>query len=985
MRTIRLHLQWLIGGSVLVLGIACAMGSYLLLSWLAENEVQHNAQEMAKQAELELDRLLLPPTSLLNLLSNVPDLKTGRLSDWIVRLPAQSSLLRANPMLESVYVGGPHGEFLSLRQIKNQYDRRRFAVGDNVVWLVQAQRTSDMREDGQLRLGFDGKLKVLTRSIDLSAKDYDPRLRLWYLEAIGAGHVIRTQPYTFYSSGREGITLARDMGKGFVVAMDINLKSLSPRLKRLAAKWSARFWLFSHDGHFIVGDQATADKDPMFSNALRADHPDGSHDGGWMKGATGESWWLGSTPVRLDGRDDMDLVYAIPSSVILGKAELVRNLLIAITALILAIMLYVARKSALRFSRPLELLAQASSRVGQLEFQDPIHIKSDISEVKQLADAHDRMRIMLLENQNRINAQQHELKAQLQTLHQAEQRLEQLNADQSATLLAIPDLLFELSEEGEYINVWARDPELLTAQKEALLGHTVNQMLPADAAETVMEAIHEASASGTSFGKIITLDLPNGRHWFELSTSAKSAADHVLRSFMMLSRDITERIASEERIEHLAFHDPLTGLPNRALLLDRLSQALAVARRTLHYGAVMFIDLDQFKNINEVYGHGFGDKVLNAVADVLRRCLREGDTVARLGGDEFVILLPGLSDDEETASGIVITIGEKLRTALEKLGLLEGQAYSATASIGISLFPRQGETVDDLIREADIARYRAKERGRNTLVFFEDDMQATITKRFAMEQALREAIKGNSLQLFLQSKVNRAGKVIGAEALVRWPHPVQGMIMPAMFIPLAEETGLIGGLGEWVLREACRLIVQLTAMGQSLHLAVNVSPRQFHQANFVAKVKDILAETGADPLYLTLEITESLLVERPEEVASRMLELTKLGIRFSIDDFGTGYSSLSYLKRLPLNELKIDKSFVQDIPQDSNDAALVETILSMAHHLGFEVVAEGVETDEQFVFLVDRQCEYFQGYLFHRPQPAQAWLASLKTDAPTRN
>lgn len=444
-----------------------------------------------------------------------------------------------------------------------------------------------------------------------------------------------------------------------------------------------------------------------------------------------------------------------------------------------------------------------------------------------------------------------------------------------------------------------------------------------------------------------------------------------------MNLDITERKEAEAKVEHMAFTDQLTGLPNRASVLERLSQALAVVRRAKRYGAVIFIDLDQFKKINDVYGHGIGDEVLREVATRLRYFMRQGDTVARFGGDEFVILLPELSNDQTVAATQSLAVGEKLRAALEEPLQIKGLSYSATASIGISIFPGQAETVDELIREADIAMYRAKESGRNALIFFEQDMQSAIAERFALEQELREAVKQDRLELFMQSKVDEARQVIGAESLLRWRHPTKGLIPPAVFIPLAEETGIIDKIGEWVLRETCRLIVQLNAMGRSLRLAVNVSPRQFHQDDFVRQVQKLLAETGADPLYLTLEITESLLVDRAADVITRMLQLSELGIRFSIDDFGTGYSSLSYLKRLPLHELKIDKSFVQDIPHDAEDVALVETILSMAHHLGLEVVAEGVETEGQFKFLVEHHCEHYQGYLFSRPQPAREWLAEL--------
>jgi HD-GYP domain-containing protein (c-di-GMP phosphodiesterase class II) len=390
--TIRSHLQRLIGGMVLVIGVACAMGSYLLLSWLADDEVNQNGREMARQAELELDRLLLPPTTLLNLLANVPDLKTGRLSDWIVRLPAQGSLLRANAMLESVYVGGPHGEFMNLREIKNQHDRETFAVGDGVHWLVQSQRTPEARADGQLWWGFDDEFKLISRRTAASVKDFDPTVRPWYRAALGAGHVIRTQPYTFYTSRRQGITLARDMGNGFVVAVDINMESLSPSLRQLAAQWSARFWLFDHERNLIVGDRAEADDDPLLSYALHSALPKDLRSGGWVKDAAGASWWLGSTRVHVDGRDDMELRYAFPRAAILGKAELVRNVLLAITALMLAIMLYAANRSALRFSRPLQEITEQAEAFVKFDFTRKEAVRSRMTEIGILSDSFDQMR-----------------------------------------------------------------------------------------------------------------------------------------------------------------------------------------------------------------------------------------------------------------------------------------------------------------------------------------------------------------------------------------------------------------------------------------------------------------------------------------------------------------------------------------------------------------------------------------------------------------
>jgi len=439
--------------------------------------------------------------------------------------------------------------------------------------------------------------------------------------------------------------------------------------------------------------------------------------------------------------------------------------------------------------------------------------------------------------------------------------------------------------------------------------------------------------------------------------------------------DITEAKRSEAEIARLAYHDALTGLPNRALFQDRLDQSLAAARRAHRFGALMFVDLDQFKRLNDVYGHALGDAVLVEVAQRLSYYLRHEDTVARLGGDEFVVLLPDLALEPDGAATLALAVAEKIRLALESPIHIQDQVYTTAASIGITLFPKNDESVDDLMREADIAMYRAKDSGRNAISYFERDMQDAVTQRYALEQDLREAVRQQAFELHLQSQVDAAGTLMGAEALVRWRHPTRGLIPPASFIPLAEESRLIVPLGEWVLRQACEVIARLDAAGHSLHIAVNVSPRQFQQPNFVQRVKEILSLTGADPTHLTLEITEGLLVDHVIETMGRMAELAALGIRFSIDDFGTGYSSLAYLKRLPLFELKIDKSFVQDIPTDSNDVALVETILAMSRHLHLQVVAEGVETVAQFEFLKAQGCDRFQGYYFHRPQPQGEWLA----------
>ena len=439
--------------------------------------------------------------------------------------------------------------------------------------------------------------------------------------------------------------------------------------------------------------------------------------------------------------------------------------------------------------------------------------------------------------------------------------------------------------------------------------------------------------------------------------------------------DITDQRQAEADIRRLAYYDELTGLANRRLFIDRLSQALAAARRSGHVGALLFIDLDQFKRVNDARGHGIGDALLQQVGGRLTRFLRDEDTVARLGGDEFVVLLINLANSPEAAARLAMGVSEKIRGVMETPFQVEGSDFHIGASIGITVFPKGDENEDDLLREADTAMYRAKDAGRNAVVYFEAAMEENVRARLALEQDLHQAISQNELGLYLQPQVDGQRTLVGAEALLRWHHPTKGLISPLAFIPVAEESGQILALGEWVLRAAAHLLKQCDDLGRPLRLAVNVSPRQFRHTGFVAQVSQILRDAGADPTHLVLEVTEGLVIEDIHDTIAKMEELNKLGIHFSIDDFGTGYSSLAYLKRMPLHELKVDRTFVQDVPHDPNDVALVETILSVARHLNLSVVAEGVETEAQFTFLQSRGCNVFQGYLFDRPLPAEEFRA----------
>ncbi|MFY9512917.1 MAG: EAL domain-containing protein [Rubrivivax sp.] len=439
--------------------------------------------------------------------------------------------------------------------------------------------------------------------------------------------------------------------------------------------------------------------------------------------------------------------------------------------------------------------------------------------------------------------------------------------------------------------------------------------------------------------------------------------------------DITERKQSEEDTHRLAYFDVLTGLPNRRLLLDRIAHALNAAQRSGRVGALLFIDLDNFKQINDARGHSVGDALLKQVAARLCAGLRSEDSVARLGGDEFVVLLGGLGDDLETGARHAMAVADKVREVLAMPFDIDGACYGGAGSIGITLFPKADERVDDLLREADTAMYRAKSAGRNRIAFFEAGMQAEVEQRLALEQDLQEGLAGGQFHLHVQPQFDAAGAEVGAELLLRWQHPQRGNVPPVDFIPMAEETGLIVPLGAFVIAQACEALARLQSEGRSLALSVNVSPRQFRHESFVAQVKATLAATGARASGLVFEVTEGLLIDNWDDTLARISELVALGVRFSIDDFGTGYSSLAYLKKLPLYEVKIDRGFVRDIPHAPNDTAIVEAIVSMARHLQLRVVAEGVETEAQAAFLRGIHCDAMQGYLLARPMPLHGWLA----------
>jgi diguanylate cyclase (GGDEF)-like protein/PAS domain S-box-containing protein len=565
------------------------------------------------------------------------------------------------------------------------------------------------------------------------------------------------------------------------------------------------------------------------------------------------------------------------------------------------------------------------------------------------------------------------------SLQQGKNELHALNAELRLTAAAVARLndmvvIVEVRERSalEQPIIFVNDAfERRTGyQRAGVLGRGWGMLLGSD---TEPEEVGRIVGAVSRF-EAVTAELPyhtraGEPYWVEMELVPFADEGGNNTHWVAVGRDVTGRKKSEQHIHRLAFYDGLTGLPNRRLLLDRIDRLLASAQAGAGFGAVMFIDLDHFKYINDARGHAVGDALLSNAAQRLSKLVRKGDTVARIGGDEFVVLLADLGQDEGDATEAALCVAEDIRQAITESFPIAGQSYNSSASIGVTLLPKAGQTAHDLLREADTAMYRAKAGGRNGVAFFEAKMQAEVERRLTLAGDLAGALDNRELAMHFQLQVDCNGMPTGAELLMRWRRSDGSMVPPDLFIPVAEESGLIVPLGQWALRQACAASLQLAQAGYPMPLSVNVSPSQFRQPDFVAQVRAALAESGAPAERLIFEVTEGLLIANLDDTIARMHELAALGIRLSIDDFGTGYSNLAYLKRMPLFELKIDKSFIRDTPGDANGTAIVQSILAMAGHLGLRVVAEGVETRAQAAFLAANGGPGMQGYLFARPMP----------------
>ncbi len=575
-------------------------------------------------------------------------------------------------------------------------------------------------------------------------------------------------------------------------------------------------------------------------------------------------------------------------------------------------------------------------------------------------------------------------------LHRAYLALQDLraaNARNAAILNAIPDLMFEVDLTGRYLAYHSPRGAMLGAKPEAFLGRTMAEMLSPETAATCLSAIQEAHRRGYSTGTQFDIQLGQDRRWFELSVALKSDYSSEQPTFIALSRDITERKEAENRIYKLAYYDSLTGLPNRLLFMERLEREV---RRADHRGeklAILLLDIDGFKGINDSMGHNIGDSVLRSVADRLRLSIRPSDLVARtaaidhdthlahLGGDEFTVLIPHLRIGEET-----LIVAQRIRDSMRLPVFLEGREMVLTASIGIAIFPDDGNDAATLLKHADTAMYHAKDEGRDNAQFYSAALTEQAITRLDMEHKLRLALERDEFHLVYQPQYEVAsGRIHSVEALIRWRHPEQGLIPPMSFIPLAEENGAIVPIGEWVLWRACEDAARWRQAGTPVLVAVNLSPKQFRNPTLLTTVAEALCASALPPELLELEVTEGALMDDNAATLAVLTALRESGAHIALDDFGTGYSSMSYLKRLPLNNLKVDQSFVRGLPADQDSLAIVKAIVSLARNLGFTVTAEGVETIEQARIMKALECETLQGYYFSKPVLASEISTMLGT------
>ena len=877
------------------------------------------------------------------------------------------------------------------------------STGEGWMLLRQPQggwlnRMTDRRrwDDRHLFFEHDAEGK---QSSHWKSVDYDPRSRSWYKAAIREKNVIHwTAPYIFFTTGDLGVTASTSYvlpdGRDFVVGIDVALNDLSTTTMTAEVGKQGMALVLTDDSRVLALPRHLPGESTAIGHGLFLKH--GNELGlpqlsallkRWQPGtrsemlnfpAGGEEWFARVSPYRL-GDQRLWIVTLAPASDFAPPWSDIALPLSVGLVLMLILAGLVGYQQAKRIARPLETLARSSEKIGLLDFKIDAGEKTAISEIQQLANAHEKMRNLLQHNQHQLVSQQTTLYDQIRALGDAEAKIRDSEAYNKVLYSDsyIPLLVID-PENGQFV-----DCNLAAAKIHGLscVADLVG-LSPADLSPThqydgtlSVEACKVLFQDSPKQGNTIfewRHRRPNGEEWD--SEVHLMPFHHGGRLLIQLSvQDITLRKHSVQALEKLALYDTLTGLYNRSLFLDRLQSALLSARRKSEMVAVLFIDLDRFKEVNDSQGHTVGDDVLRTVAKRFSAVLRSDELLARLGGDEFAVV----STEVDAIS--VGFIAERILASLAKKMDVGNLSFQLGASIGISLYPRDGDTPDTLLRQADIAMYRAKSSGKG-FVQYDPEMSSGLAESMALARELKESLSSpnGGLTLHYQPQFNlQTERLVGAEALIRWNHPALGEISPADFIPIAEARGMMNMVSDWVLREVCRQLLAWRKEGFRFagRMAINIAAQQIEDATFPRQVSEIVRAAGLDPSLFEMELTESGMMRNVELAIELLGELRTAGFALAIDDFGTGYSSLSYLKRLPVNKLKIDKSFVRDMVDDASDHAIVATIIAMGQTLGLQTIAEGVETRAQADALLMLGCHESQGYLFGRPEPADVFSA----------
>jgi diguanylate cyclase (GGDEF)-like protein/PAS domain S-box-containing protein len=977
----------------LVIGTACMVGAglaFLGLKPVTERIAESQFRAATSGVEASLNALFQPADSLLAMVSGWLAGEAPELDSPIVFNRVFQPVLSALPQATSIVAGTADGQAWLLLQQEGGAWRNRMT--DRSRW-----------DDRHLLIDRDADGRETRRWVNL---EYDARTRPWFKAATTAriGEVAWTSPYRFFTTGDPGITASTRLrlkdGRDLVLGVDLKLRDLSRATmnarighrgmalvltddRRLLALPAMRPARIEGDWRPLILRPAANLGSGALDGALLAPRNAGG-DAVFSYYSGGERWLASMRPYPLGGQHFWMLTLAPASDFAPQWLPLLSVLAAALLALLGAAIL-IARAQAHRIAQPLEALAAASERIGRLDFSVASARRSGIAEIDRLAAAQSGMRDLLRDNQSALSAQADALRGQITALRLAKASLRESD-EYNKVLFAdsgIPLVVLDPAS-GRFIDCNAAAVRIYhLADHDAVLGLTpadVSAPTQADGRESAEAArahIELALARGSHVFEW-RHRRPDGEEWdAEVRLMAFHHAGRILLQFSL--QDITERKQAERKLEYLAFHDVLTGLPNRVLLLDRLRQALSGARRRQGSISLLLLDLDRFKEINDTQGHSVGDAALVEVARRFQAVLRQDESIARVGGDEFVVLAP--EADQEAAVMIAERLVEALSTPLE----VKGHLFSLGVSIGIALSPSDGDTVETLLRHADIAMYRAKAAGVGYR-FYSADMSTGLAERMALARDLKAALRSQgdagdtALSLHFQPQVSlRDHTLVGAEALLRWRRG-EAMVSPAEFIAIAEERGMMGELGTWVLTRACLQLNTWHQAGTPLRgrLAINIAVQQIESVQFPARAEALIRDAGLDPTAFELELTESGFMHNIELALVNVARLQASGFAFAIDDFGTGYSSLAYLKRLPVDKIKIDISFVRDMLVDRNDHAIVNTIIGMGRTLELTTIAEGVETAAQAEALLALGCDEAQGYHFGAPLPpedfAQRWL-----------